>query len=122
VELTPTGGATLADALWTGPAATTADDSVSGVLQGVSDPNLIAGPITVHTTAGTAFSYSYYDADCKVVTGTRAQLWSSGISWDATADTSYALSARGSVTGSVLEATSVDITPRTTPCLVAGDY
>jgi hypothetical protein len=123
IDLPLTGGPALADALWTGPAAVTGtEDSVSGLLQGVSDPNLTTGPITVHTAAGTTFNISYYDSNCQSVTGTKAELWNGGSKWNATTDTSYSLFAKGSVTGSALEATAVEISPRTSPCNVAGDY
>jgi hypothetical protein len=104
----------LADSLWAGPAVAGSLDDVRGTLLTATEPDLSLGPVTVHTTAATAVTYKYYDDSCKLVDGTVVDLWSGLLARLGKSD--FSLSASGTLSGSVLAASTINVLQVTSPC------
>jgi hypothetical protein len=105
----------LIDSLWAGAALANDPDEVVGKLLSVNAPDLTVLGLTVHTSPGTAFTYSYWNSSCELVTGTAEDFWRSG-GVSSGLNGPYWVTARGTVSGNVLDALSVNVTTGSNDC------
>jgi hypothetical protein len=109
------GESKLVDELWAGPAFESGEDILRSYVIANSRPDIqLQGGFTVHTNLATSITYQFIDQSnggCELATGSPDDFWAADVS-NPVPLLQLVVEARGNFSGSVFEATEVDIAPQ----------